>query len=184
MPLAPPLPKIITLRQPWASLVALGLKRVETRGFHLHEAPCPLLIHAGLAEEDMDWAYQSVFLTALHLAGRDESEAEILRLHPFATYGKVLTQVQVGASLTMCSTADFLPGMLELMRPGNVFIEEQTELEILVGNWQPGRVAWTITDNQPLPQPIEWRGIQGLSEAPPDLALRVQEQLANNAVFF
>jgi hypothetical protein len=41
--------KVLTLHQPWASLVAAGVKTIETRSWRTHYRG-PLAIHAGLAE--------------------------------------------------------------------------------------------------------------------------------------
>ncbi len=56
--------KAITIRQPWASLVALGVKTVETRSWHTRYRG-PLAIHAGLqtlakghSAEIGEWLYR------------------------------------------------------------------------------------------------------------------------------
>jgi hypothetical protein len=56
--------KALTLRQPWATLVALGAKRIETRGWATHHRG-PLAIHAGLSLASLGLAQQPPFQQAL-----------------------------------------------------------------------------------------------------------------------
>lgn len=50
--------------------------------------------------------------------------------------------------------------------------ESDTEFDITdqvpYGDWTPGRWAWPLYDPQPLPEPILWRGSQGVHYVPDD----------------
>ncbi len=48
------------------------------------------------------------------------------------------------------------------------FIEKQSELERLCGNWQPGRYAWQLSNIRKI-DPIPCQGKQGLWVPPKEL---------------
>lgn len=130
--------KAISIWQPWASLIAYGLKRVETRDWPTR----PILIHASKR-----WT-------------RDEREAAE-DLWPAGEPGyadehgdRVLPFGAVVAVARLVSCVRMTPDLIAL----------QHEDEIARGAWLPGRWAWVLADVQRLDPPIHLRGRQGLFE--------------------
>lgn len=151
--------RAMSLHQPWASLVAHGLKRIETRGPRpTKRYRGPLLVHAA-----KKWT-------------RKEFDA----LHRIYS--------QHVAPLNACGFGDWLAGtppplgaivavarVVDIREMTPEWIAEQTPLELAIGDWQPGRYGWVLEDVQRLEPAIALRGRQGLWE--PNLAVEVS--LAN-----
>ncbi|MBD1849902.1 ASCH domain-containing protein [Leptolyngbya sp. FACHB-711] len=158
--------KIITLHQPWASLIALGLKKYETRHW-LTDYRGELLIHAAKTKATVET--MAVFWNALVLGGVDRSQFFTLEssreagwnvhpLDPQNTYGQIIATSQLADCLKMT----------------NRFINEQTELERSVGFWEVGRFALRLDDVRPLPNPIPFKSRQGkLLDAPREIIEQV-----------
>lgn len=131
--LAPGEYKVITLWQPYATLIATGIKRYETRSWPT-DYRGPLLIHAAKRPMGMD---------EMELINRLKTKNPLLKTsrniedYPL---GAILCQTQ----LTDCIPAEFPPNIIEKT----------------VGNWHPIRWAWLLTKVVPL-EPIPTRGYQG-----------------------
>jgi hypothetical protein len=158
----------LTLHQPWATLVALGHKRLETRdweppissqwmrahslGRSVSSMP-PLAIHAGKAmTEDGRELFYRLRHRGIHL-GADRLE-DLPR-------GAV---VAVGR-LAYCYHAEFLTG------PGrHIWHQVAAPLEELLGDFSAGRFAWLLSDVRPVRPPVSCRGFQRLWRLPDDVA--------------
>lgn len=159
--------KALTLHQPWASLVALGLKNVETRSWSTRYRG-PLAIHAGAnykASRNFD-AQQ-----AAHGRLSDDQWADM----PFGAVVAVCELVAVFPTDDLDESyrfhtmeyPDIADGELlsypltgETLRPLNQRwkMEDQWPL----GNFGPGRFAWLLGNIRALPEPVPVRGHQGL----------------------
>ncbi|KKM82316.1 hypothetical protein LCGC14_1320910 [marine sediment metagenome] len=128
--------KCLSLTQTWASLMALGLKKVETRSWKTHYRG-PLAIHAakGFPRWAIELAREEPFATALVRAG-------IRRLD----------ELPRGAIIATANLVDCVPTEI-------VSISEQ---ERAFGDYTPGRWAWFLEDVTQLALPIPWRGQLGL----------------------
>jgi hypothetical protein len=137
--------KALTLTQPWATLVALGIKRVETRSWSTAYRG-PLLIHAakGWTRDDRDVA--SVLQREGVLPVRPGSTAWALQ--PYA----------LGAIIARCRLVDVVPTA--------ALWEELSPLERELGDYRERRYAWRLADVEQLPRPIPWRGALGLWNGP------------------
>ena len=144
--------KAITLTQPWATLVAIKEKRIETRSWNTAYRG-PLAIHAakGYPQWAKDWCYVEPFQTAL-------------RAYP----GPPLP---VGCVLATCRLIACVP--TRELQLGRVIECEAslciapvpiTEQELAFGDYSPGRWAWLLADVKPLPVPIPARGALSLWE--------------------
>ncbi|NEQ45665.1 MAG: ASCH domain-containing protein [Leptolyngbya sp. SIOISBB] len=171
-------PKIITLWQPWASLVAYGFKQYETRSWATNYRG-PLLIHAAKRPfvhptsgkvlcRDSDRAW----LDALDLAYEGGIIDDQMRL-PDQTRVPFSHELPLGAVVAICNLRQ-----CERMRLGvggyvapihEIQIDRVSELERAVGNWTSDRYAWRLSKVQRLAMPITWKGAQGLRNAPPEL---------------
>jgi len=158
--------KIITLWQPWASLIAYDLKRYETRSWPTNYRG-PLLIHAAkrpfVSADGLKtlcpsgWAaWQDAMRNCAHL------QAQAMPYSYELPLGAVVAIAELKDCGRMMPTRGYAA-------PWEVRVCDQTPLERAVGDWQPGRFAWELANVQRLPEPIPWRGGQGLRDAPPEL---------------
>ncbi len=140
--------KALTLCQPWASLMAIGAKRIETRGWYCRHRG-PLAIHASkrMPRDVMEW---------LQTAGRDDLDAlrirEVLRRAGYLN----LRDLPCGAVLSTVEVVDCKPtgGMDKLI----------SRDELAFGDYRPGRYAILTNNLRPFPEPIPAKGALGLWE--------------------
>ena len=153
--------RCLTLTQPWASLVAIGAKRIETRSWGTNYRG-PLAIHAAKGFAALpggnltDFCLNEPFGSALFAGGiRKLVPGEDLPL------GKVIA---VGTLVT-CIPLDDGP----TVRDALILSDAPHEREF--GDYAVGRFAWILADVRPLPAPIPARGSLGLWEwaAPADV---------------
>jgi hypothetical protein len=142
----------LTLHQPWASLMAWGVKRIETRPWKV-EYRGPMVIHAAKAFQPyaqqvcmMNLDIRRVLLAKMHEAGicRD-NRITLGRLHELLPLGKIvattrLTDIQTTTGLIVESIAD----------------------EYAFGNYARNRWMWMCRDTRALARPIDYTGMQGL----------------------
>jgi len=130
--------KALSLWQPWATLIALGYKRVETRS----------------------WPTQYRGPIAIHAAKRTPGDLEINIMLSLLASGRTpdlpaIDRLPLGA---IVATAE----LVDCERMTWAFIQSQPELELDVGDWRVGRYAWALTNVVRLPEAIPARGAQGL----------------------
>lgn len=132
--------KVLSLRQPWAALIAQGKKRVETRSWRTNYRG-PLLLHASAAKVNKN----------------DPHIQELLGLIPGVPmqYGCIVCRCVLAGCVPMDDT--FLQGM------------EMCPMELLCGEYAPGRFAWLLEDIEPLERPLPAKGMLGLWAPPPGL---------------
>jgi hypothetical protein len=133
--------KAITLWQPWASLVAIGSKRIETRS----------------------WSTSYRGLLAIHAAKRFPKEAmDLCQLDPFRgalwpfwnRLGFVVVNaLPRGSIVAVCE----LQSLVEITATN-----APTEPELSFGDYAPGRWAWYLENVKELLKPILARGKQRL----------------------
>ena len=130
--------KALTLWQPWATLIAIGAKGIETRSWFTHYRG-PLAIHAAKTfwGEDRRRCFLPPFSTVL--AAHDLTP-DILPL------GKIVCL----ASLDDC------------IETRAVNLTEITENEQAFGDFSWGRFAWFLAEIQGLPNPVPARGARRL----------------------
>lgn len=142
--------KAITLTQPWATLVAIGAKRIETRGWSTSYRG-PLAIHAGKGlgpvggkKGLMSLCRSEPFRSVLLAAG-------ILGT-PALPLGAIVATCELVAVVETAwfTTHDYWPAY------------PLTDQERAFGDYTPGRFAWLLADVKPLPDPIPAKGALGL----------------------
>lgn len=165
--------KALTIRQPWATLIALGVKTIETRSWRAPQALIgqTIAIHAGKHEPalPLDLGAWSVFYSP-------DRECYIMR--EFASYpdeGRCV-DLPLGAIVATATLADCVPMVasspdlppyptgrvlevspygslwLGLARPGQWSLSEINEDltdQSPYGDFRPGRWAWLLTDVKP-----------------------------------
>ncbi|HEX5591984.1 MAG TPA: ASCH domain-containing protein [Solirubrobacterales bacterium] len=144
--------KVLTLTQPWATLVAIGAKRFETRSWSTGFSGT-LAIHAG---------------KGLGPVGGVSGLRELCASEPFRS---VLTEAgfadprDLPRGVIVCTTE--LVGCTEVcgyaIEPGGLGIRG-AEYERDFGDFSPGRFAWVLRDVRPLHRKPEARGKLGLWE--------------------
>lgn len=140
--------KAITIHQPWASLIALGEKRIETRSWWTSHRG-PIAIHAGkrIPPEGREWFEDDPEFAGM--LGVPDLDALPLGC------------VVATAKLTSC--IEFLPDATQRIWDSGKFPPYETQL----GNFGRGRFGWVLADVTPLPEPVPARGMQGLWEWQP-----------------
>lgn len=145
--------KALTLTQPWATLMAIGAKRVETRSWFTAYRGI-VAIHAAkkFPADCKNLCYAEPFKSALGFP----RDADLLWRPPEPVWVKEAKQVLDGlplgkvvaiATLTDCVSTDrFTP----------------TPRERQFGNYDPGRFAWIFSDIIPFETPPPARGALGL----------------------
>lgn len=150
--------KALTLTQPWASLVACGAKRIETRSWATKHRG-PLAIHAG----KMIYEAQLIdLLTRWAVRGG---------LHPVcgsmgSHHEKIWEKLPFGAVIATCTLVDVVPtdsltvGVLDQVKRRNGLVGyDFTERQF--GDFTPGRFGWMLEDICPI-KPVPARGYQNL----------------------
>lgn len=145
--------KAISLTQPWATLVAIGAKRIETRSWATSYRG-PLAIHASMGYPR--WARETCEEPAFARALGHLDPAGLLRGYILAT-----------AVLVDCVSTDHaISGRFE-GRPGCLLLSPRAEYtvgpdEYEFGDYSEGRWAWILEDVKPLSGPVRARGFQQL----------------------
>lgn len=147
--------RAISIWQPYASLVAVGAKRVETRHW-----PAPsgvigqrIAIHAGKSTKDLEVGRTGLFFEHLHAAALSGRLAEVDAELPL---GFILAT----ARLVSCEQI-----------PVN-YSDVYTVKEVTFGWFAPGRWAWELDEVRPLAEPVAWRGAQGFFNVPDSVVSR------------
>jgi len=138
--------KAISLWQPWASAIALGLKRNETRSWSTH--------------------YRGI--VAIHAARRDTRDLRCFfdRLmckgafyHPFQNASLFsFTSLPRGRVVAVAEISEIVTTEVAL-KVGIIF-----PLEMELGDYGINRFVWRMENIRPLTQPYFLKGMQGLFE--------------------
>lgn len=148
--------KAISLWQPWASAIALGAKRIETRSWSTNYRG-PIAIHASkrfILWEMIDCSSSWTWCGVLGwIMGRGERPWESL---PFGAI--VATAELVDCRPTGSFTVDELDTERGPDTPGGLY----KYTERFLGDFSPGRFGWVLANIKPLKTPIPYRGAQGL----------------------
>lgn len=152
--------KAISLWQPWASAIALGVKRIETRGWRTnHLGPVAICAAQHRAPELRD-----IFNDLLdeHLEARFAFEDALSQDYDTLPFGKVVAVAEIRAV-----------GDVEWFDNG----EQLTPMERAFGNYAPGRFCWMLDKVQRLRTPVPVIGRQQLFNLPAAVEAEVRAQL-------
>lgn len=134
--------KTISLWQPWASLIAIGAKRIETRHW---AAPANVIGQR----------------IGIH-AAKTTSHLHVCDTEPFSNYISDSRALPFGA-LVATAVLDRCTEMTErAIRELQARLPDEAEF----GLYEPGRFAWVLRDVVALGEPIPYRGMQGFFEFP------------------
>lgn len=178
--------RILTLTQPWATLVAIGAKKIETRGWRAGYRG-PIAIHAAIGlkpigGEEALWRLcaQPAFFRAL------EPHVRVVhrRFGSESTDCIDVTELPRGAIVAVAKLVDVrpitprLPAEMGFTTPERTYRWELTEQERAFGDYTPGRFAWLLADVRPLSEPLTYRGAQGLTPLNPEVIPEVLRRAA------
>lgn len=158
--------KVITLTQPWATLVAIGAKQIETRSWATGYRG-PLAIHAakGLGPVGGKTGLYEIrgeqpFRQALEAAGYYRFDDLPL--------GGILATCNLTAVYRIPATPQHYSWRVADDHPlasyPVVIPPFQDDQERAFGDYRYGRYAWLLTDVKVLPEPIPAKGALGLWE--------------------
>ena len=129
--------KCISLWQPWATLIAIEAKLIETRHFYINHRG-PLLIHAAKTTQELSVCDEYFFKRVLQAAG-------------YLTASKPLP---LGAVVAMVDLVDCV--RVEKIR------DTLSEQERAFGNYADRRYAWKMAHVNAIVPAVPLRGQQGL----------------------
>lgn len=150
--------KALTLTQPWATLVAIGAKRIETRSWRTNYRG-PLAIHA--AKEFPRWCqslcWQMPFTAVLWRHFEPKREEEIVERLP---RGAVIAT----GYLIDCAPTERLMDSTYPILERTEFAKLMTPIERAFGDFSPSRWGWIFKDMKRTSEPIPAKGMLGLWE--------------------
>lgn len=147
--------KAISVLQPWASLIALGHKKIETRSWNTKYRG-PLLIHASAKYTN----YQDWLATEWHVMLDD---SRVYHNHRGAIVGMV---DMVGSE----TSENILSNLPKSMFWG-------PDQEQIFGDYSPGRYGWLLSEPLLFPEPIPCKGALGIWNVPENLLAEVETQI-------
>jgi hypothetical protein len=148
--------KVLTIRQPWATLIMLGIKQLETRSWRTHYRG-ELVIHASATGS------RTSVDTLLGIERRIGAMPTVLAEKSYP----------LGALLGVVTLDECLPISPRL-------IAALTPMERALGWYQDPGFVWDLAraGRRSLPQPIPCGGRQGLWTLPANLEAQVRKALA------
>lgn len=159
--------RFLTLTAPWGSLVALGCKRIETRGWSTPYRG-PIAIHQGQGLKPVK-GYKGLF----KICNQEPFKAPLTQAGILNEKGLIrLEQLHLGHIIAVAELVDVrpiparLPAEMGYSTPERVYRWPLTEQELAFGDYTSGRFAWLLADVKPLREPLQWQGAQGLRPLP------------------
>lgn len=162
--------KVISLLQPWASLVVMGAKKIETRSWNT-KFRGEILIHASkkwnaelsnLAEQPPFWDFMKEYWPS------EEQYTPFSKLPLGAIIGKVTIEHTI---------------ISELVKEGHHFHYgsskrwDFTEQEIAFGDYGSGRYGWLLSDPVKFEKPVTCKGALNLWNCPEDTLRQIADNL-------
>lgn len=162
--------RALSLHQPWASAIASGAKRIETRSWGIN-ARERIAIHAARTTEALqseEWGRPALWVAVLQLQEtQDRAPGWLTRATP---RGAVVAIVD----LVDCVRVERLRRE-DVDRPRHAYPRPFTEREL--GDYRPGRFGWLLENVVRLEQPVPCRGQQGLFELPGHVVKLIEARL-------
>ena len=125
--------KVLTIKEPFASLIATDKKKIETRSWKTNYRG-KIYIHAGLSKVTKEY---------------DTSKIYYLIKDINYNYGKIICEAELSDCIYM--TKKYIENL-----------KNENYEEYLVGKYEEGRYAWILTNIKPLENKIEAKGKLGI----------------------
>jgi hypothetical protein len=143
----------LTLKEPWASLLVAGHKRIETRSWRTHYRGL-VAIHASKSADVVKVPRAIEFM--FHEAGIPMPEGWPVKKEEYPL-GRIIA---VGR-------------LVDCRRMTPELIQAQSRMELQFGDWRPGRWAWYFEEMRRTTDQIEWVGALSVWKVPPRLEARI-----------
>lgn len=161
--------KAISLWQPWATFIASGAKKIETRSWSTGYRG-PIAIHAAkrkILKEIKELAEYEDYRAALGIPVQEEEDSEIE-----AAVDKMLA-LPYGVIIAVATLKDCIAvsnvNRTELRRDHGGWCECD------LGNYGSGRYGWLLEDVRAI-EPIPYKGEQGLFDVPDSVILSATKE--------
>ncbi len=153
--------RALTVKDPWATLIAIGAKQIETRSYRTRYRG-PISIHSSKAfrREDQEFCSQEPVCSALERAGI-YSPTDMPR-------GAVIAVAEIVACDQVLGGQD----SQEMIPP---------EPERSFGFYSPGRWMWRLANVRRLAEPVPSRGLLGLWRLPTPVIEAVAAQITRDS---
>ncbi len=136
--------KAISLLQPWASLVVMGVKTIETRSWGTKHRG-PILIHASMGKAG------NIFAEEMY----------------FKKYVPAFNKLPFGAIIGKATITNVM--RIEHLNMPDEIINRLTMEEKAFGDYSEGRYAWILEDHIKFKNPVPARGTLSIWEYPGDI---------------
>jgi hypothetical protein len=149
--------KVISLWQPWASLVAMNYKKIETRSWKAPEYLIGQRIAIHATKSMPRWVKELLRGFTKLLGIKEYNGSWLYNLERgIGHFGKVVATAKLRKCLKIVKNIG-----------DSAYFEDSSWVcgnEYYFGDYTPGRFAWILEDIQPLKEPIPARGMQGIWE--------------------
>lgn len=177
--------KALTIHQPWAQLIALGVKTIETRSWSTRHRGA-IAIHAGASQRSIGIDYwdrhDPETAATIHQALSDGGYGPSPAFPPYpAPTPTTIVGLPLGAIVATANLVDVVPMIdddalstapyIRLSPSGTLALRlqdapaQRSPLDVSdqapYGDFAPGRYAWILDDIQPC-DPVPAKGKQGL----------------------
>jgi hypothetical protein len=152
--------KVISILQPWASLIVLGHKRIETRSWNTKYRG-ELLIHASKSTEFVNLAAHTHFNECMPVMWCDVNGTDIC----YPIKEKIPLGCIIGkVNLVDVILFDAVRGMIDQNMAAYIGGRKVdfSEKEIAFGDYSPGRFGWLLSDPVLFSNPIPAKGKLGI----------------------
>ncbi|NDJ25961.1 ASCH domain-containing protein [Nostoc sp. B(2019)] len=137
--------KAISLHQPWASLIPMGLKKYETRSWATSYRGPLLICSAKKTSTQQQQIYANIFY---------KYQVQLAETDNWLDWD----DLPRGCAIARVNLTDCI-------RMTQTFIDEQPQTEIDCGDWTVSRFAWKLESIRRIMPPIRITGRQGLFNA-------------------
>ena len=189
--------KVLTIRQPWASLIAVGAKTIETRPFSTKYRG-PLAIHAGLKRPGRAFTDSAAgLITADWWVVEEHGDDALLDRRAGAGTVYDTHAMPLGAVVALCDLVDVVPIVDSAVDGTRTIVAIDTPTpegnsvvrlwhddgractgeddQLPFGDFTVGRFAWILGNVRPI-EPVPMKGAQGLRDLPADIADQIGVQ--------
>jgi activating signal cointegrator 1 len=139
--------KAISLHQPWASLMAVGAKKNETRGRRTYTY---------ITGDVVICAAKQRKLPSVELCGWLWEHRHLFGM--FRDFDELWNGLPFGHALCVVTFLDCVPSQ--------VAVQSASEQEKLMGNYETGRFVWATGNLRKFKTPFPFRGFQGWFDVP------------------
>lgn len=153
--------KALTIWQPWAGSIAVGIKENETRSWWTNYRG-EIAIHSALKSVQYIWNDRYMTSDSRKVICRRMNLPNFLI---FAEFFDITSVFPMGCVLATATLVDCI-------RITPEYIATLTQDEIALGDYSLGRYAWKLKNIRMLEEPISVKGKQGLWDWEPDKKLK------------